>query len=351
MSKNQKIILQALMGLDIGGAETHVVETSIELKKRGYRVIVASNGGVYEKLLKENGVETINVPLHTKNPLKVLESIKILKKLISKENIKLAHGHARIPAFLLHLVNKSLDFKLLTTAHGVFVVNFVLKHITRWGDGVFVISDDIKKYIKEQYNYDETKIYNTINGINLDKFKSLDGNRDSIVHVSRLEHNTSLVARVLIDYGRLHEDEKIIIVGDGSELTNLKEHAKGLDNIIFTGKVVDVTEYLNRAKIFVGISRAALEAMCYNIPVVLAGEYGYMGILEESKLDTAKFNNFTARNTEDTNLEILNMDLTKLKNTTEYVDYTWEREFIKDNYSVKKMVDEYEKIYKLYLEE
>lgn len=42
----EKTVLQALMGLDIGGAETHVIELSIELKKRGYRVIVASNGGV-----------------------------------------------------------------------------------------------------------------------------------------------------------------------------------------------------------------------------------------------------------------------------------------------------------------
>lgn len=42
-------ILMTLMGLEIGGAETHVVELSKELKKMGYRIIVASNGGVYEK--------------------------------------------------------------------------------------------------------------------------------------------------------------------------------------------------------------------------------------------------------------------------------------------------------------
>ena len=40
-------ILMALMGLEIGGAETHVVELSKELKKQGYDIIVASNGGVF----------------------------------------------------------------------------------------------------------------------------------------------------------------------------------------------------------------------------------------------------------------------------------------------------------------
>ena len=35
------------MGLDIGGAETHIVELSKELKRRGYDIVVASNGGIY----------------------------------------------------------------------------------------------------------------------------------------------------------------------------------------------------------------------------------------------------------------------------------------------------------------
>ena len=55
-------ILMALMGLEIGGAETHVVELSKELKKQGYDIIVASNGGVYEKELAEAGIRHYHVP-------------------------------------------------------------------------------------------------------------------------------------------------------------------------------------------------------------------------------------------------------------------------------------------------
>ena len=39
-------ILLSLMQLNIGGAETHVVELAKELKRKGFNVIVASNGGV-----------------------------------------------------------------------------------------------------------------------------------------------------------------------------------------------------------------------------------------------------------------------------------------------------------------
>ena len=50
-----KKVLMVLMGLEIGGAETHVVGLSLTLQQRGWEVVVASNGGVYEKKLEEHG--------------------------------------------------------------------------------------------------------------------------------------------------------------------------------------------------------------------------------------------------------------------------------------------------------
>jgi glycosyltransferase involved in cell wall biosynthesis len=117
--------------------------------------------------------------------------------------------------------------------------------------------------------------------------------------------------------------------------------------VVFTGKVSKVEKYLDEAKIFIGVSRAALEAMCYNLPVILAGDFGYMGILDESKLKLAEFNNFTARNTNMATYEDLKKDIDfLLKNG---LDCRWERDYIKENYSVEKMVDKYEEVYKLYL--
>ena len=51
-------VLMTLMGLDIGGAETHVVELSKELKKQGYDIIVASNGGMNRNWRKRGSVIT-----------------------------------------------------------------------------------------------------------------------------------------------------------------------------------------------------------------------------------------------------------------------------------------------------
>ena len=49
-------ILLSLMQLNIGGAETHVVELAKELKRKGFNVIVTSNGGVYVKELEDAGI-------------------------------------------------------------------------------------------------------------------------------------------------------------------------------------------------------------------------------------------------------------------------------------------------------
>ena len=54
MEKGANILL-SLMQLNIGGAETHVVELAKELKRKGFNVIVTSNGGVYVKGTRGRG--------------------------------------------------------------------------------------------------------------------------------------------------------------------------------------------------------------------------------------------------------------------------------------------------------
>ena len=46
-----------LMGLEIGGAETHVAELAIELARRGHEIHIASNGGIYENEIAKYNIE------------------------------------------------------------------------------------------------------------------------------------------------------------------------------------------------------------------------------------------------------------------------------------------------------
>ena len=80
MAKQGLRILIATMQLGIGGAETHIVELSKELHRRGYCVIVASNGGDYVKELEEAGIKHYRVPLQNKNPRNMAKAAAMIFK-------------------------------------------------------------------------------------------------------------------------------------------------------------------------------------------------------------------------------------------------------------------------------
>ncbi|HWR61140.1 MAG TPA: group 1 glycosyl transferase, partial [Clostridia bacterium] len=61
-------ILIATMRLDIGGAETHIVELAKGLSREGFNVVVASVGGVYEAELIKSKIKVYRVPLDNKKP-------------------------------------------------------------------------------------------------------------------------------------------------------------------------------------------------------------------------------------------------------------------------------------------
>jgi polysaccharide pyruvyl transferase CsaB len=61
------------------------------------------------------------------------------------------------------------------------------------------------------------------------------------------------------------------------------------------GQKEDVLPYLQEADLFVGVSRAALEAMSCGIPVILSGNEGYLGLAVGEILPLAEQGNFCAR--------------------------------------------------------
>ena len=145
-------VLLSLMQLDIGGAETHVVELAKELKRRGLNPIVTSKGGAYESELEEAGIKHYCVPLQNKNPLNMYKSVRLLKRIIKDEDIDIVHSHARIPSFILGKLQKRMKFPFVTTAHWVFTTKWGLKYITDWGQKSVAVSEDIKTYLMDNYN-------------------------------------------------------------------------------------------------------------------------------------------------------------------------------------------------------
>ena len=310
-------ILMALMGLEIGGAETHVVELAKQLNKEGHRIVVASNGGVYVKELEDVGIKHYKVPLNKRNLASMRKSYFLLKGIIKKENPDIVHSHARIPGFVCGLLKKRMNFTFVTTAHWVFYTGMGLKYITNWGQKVVAVSDDIKDYLIKNYGVDRNNIYVTINGIDTEKFSpKIKGKEvmkefniteydNTLVYVSRMDEDRALVAKQLIDLApelnRKIKRLRILIVGGGNVFDKLNASAKqvnanlGRECITMTGARTDINELIAVGKVFVGVSRAALEAMAAAKPVIIAGNEGYIGLFKKEKLELAQENNFCCR--------------------------------------------------------
>ena len=361
-------ILMALNGLDIGGAETHVVELSKEIQRRGHQVIMVSSGGVYQKEVEEAGIVHYTVLLTSRKPGDIAASKKQLKEIILKEKPDIVHSHARIPGFLLDMIHKELkkSFVYVTTAHWTFDTSYMVKKLTRWGDKTLAVSDDLKKYLLKYYpEVKEENIYISINGIDGRKFsKDVSGERVAkefnltdgakrIVYVSRL--NPAVCAPA---YGIIEKIEKIdkavpgvevIIVGGGDCLEDMTQKAEAANKrlgrraVIMAGPRTDINEIHANADVCVGVSRAILEPMIMEKKCVVAGQEGYIGILTPDKLDMAIKCNFTCRGCSPLDAEVMSDDIIKLfemdtQQGKEVTDYG--KSVVETYYSVKKMADD-----------
>lgn len=126
-------VLIASMSLDLGGAETHIVELCLKLQSRGLEVVAVSSGGIFVERLQRAGIRHIEAPLHSRSPSSMLQARKILAEILRKEQPDIVHAHARIPAFLLSSLCKKQGIALVTTVHGSYAVSLPLRLLTRWG--------------------------------------------------------------------------------------------------------------------------------------------------------------------------------------------------------------------------
>lgn len=357
-------VLFAMMGMEIGGAETHVLELSKALKERGISVIVVSNGGAFVPELEASGILHIHAPLNNRKPKSLLRSYKILKKVIVEEKISLVHAHARIPAFLCGMLQKKLRFRFVTTAHWVFNTAFHLRVLTNWGERSLAVSNDIKQYLIDNYHIKPENILVTVNGFDMRKFSrdvdfsgvfkefSFDSGKKRILSVSRLDKDRSLAALRLIDIAEQLDAEfpvEIVIVGGGNDFAEVRKRAEAVNSrankrlIILTGPRTDTNAFIAACDVFVNVSRSALEAMCAEKPVILAGNEGYLGIFDEKTLPDAVETNFCCRGFEMTEKDNLLRDLRVLLSADiEYLRRLGEfgRSVIKEHYSADKMADD-----------
>ena len=114
----------------------------------------------------------------------------------------------------------------------------------------------------------------------------------------------------------------MVIVGGGNDLENIKAEAEAANSAIgrevikIAGARTDVNKFVASGDVFVGVSRAALEAMAAEKPSIIAGNEGYIGIFDEDKLKVSIDTNLCCRGCKQTTGDKLLKDLLTLFNSS-----------------------------------
>ncbi len=343
-------ILMVTTAMELGGAETHILTLAEGLEKAGHHVSIASSNG---KMLENSSISHITLPFHSRTPGSMHLAIAKLKKMA--KDFDIVHAHTRYTALLC---KKAKIHPLVVTAHWVFSLRFPLRYLSTWGDATLAVSEDIKKYLINAYHLPKENIFLTMNGIDTDLFKPKEKKPFTIVHVSRLDTGRAKCAFLLLAVfpyiKNLYPEATLTIIGDGNCKDEVFSIAKDLNKkigeeaVVCTGAKYNVAEYLSSASIFVGVSRAALEAMSCGCEVILCGDEGYGGIFNTQDAQYHKASNFCCRDDEDASEEKLKQDLRMLidkKSEASMQTSEENRRYIERSSSVKEMAYDAELAY------
>lgn len=302
-------ILMLTNAMEAGGAETHILSLCESLIRLGHTVTVCSDGGRMVSALCTIGARHVTLPLNAHDPLSLLRARRGLKCLLRADAWDVVHTHARLPARLALPICVRRGICAVSSVHAKFSCGRLARKHSLWGSATVAVSEDLRDHLCDRFGVDPRDVTVIRNGINLSRFSppSAKAPRCHVVFMSRLDADCAetalLLCRIAPRLHRLFPDLTLTVAGGGNARTRVARVAESITRqygvpIRMTGHVSDPAPLLQRCDVFVGVSRAAMEAMACGTSVVLGGNEGFFGLLREEDLPTVAQSNFCARECE-----------------------------------------------------
>lgn len=189
VSPNQITVMQVLPNLGAGGAEQTTVDVTAALVSAGHRAIVVSNGGPRVIEIQRAGGIHVEMPVHSKNPLKMWINAGRLRRLIRKYNVDVVHARSRAPAWSCFWACEKSRAKFMTTCHAPFNIGGDLKRqynssIAK-GELVIANSEFVAHYLVREYGLKPEKIRVIPRGIPMEKFDPAMVRPDRMVRMAQ----------------------------------------------------------------------------------------------------------------------------------------------------------------------
>ncbi|MDU9417707.1 N-acetyl-alpha-D-glucosaminyl L-malate synthase BshA [Staphylococcus lloydii] len=267
----------------MGGSGIIATELGIKLAERGHDIhFITSN--IPFRIRKPlpnitfHQVEVNQYAVFQYPPYDITLSTKIAE-VINEYDLDLLHMHYAVPHAVCGILAKQMsgkDIKIMTTLHGTDITvlgyDHSLKNAIKFGIEESDIVTSVSKSLAQQtqeiietskeivpiYNFVRENEFPTIRNTNLKQYYGIEDDEKVIIHVSNFRA-VKRIDTVIETFAKIHKQmaSKLLLIGDGPELMDMKQLAKDLDieeYVIFLGKQDWVSEFYQLADLVLLLS-------------------------------------------------------------------------------------------------
>lgn len=291
--KKMKILQVITIGHELYGAQKHVLDLCVLLKKNGHEVMVATGtAGTLTDLLDEESIpfKIFTSLVHPINPGKDVKFVKDLISFLKTYQPDLVASHSSKAGLLSRIACRRAKMPNTFTSHGwsfeggiPFVKRMVFltaeRAAGRISDGIITVAEAGREYGLQKKVAKAAKIVTIHNGVEdiAGQYEKVKNDRFTITMVAGLrpqkDHFTLIEALGKVK----HLDWEVFFLGDGPLMEVLSEKTTALDltdRIHFKGAVSNVGDYLCRSHLLTlitnweGFPISILEGLSFGLPIL-----------------------------------------------------------------------------------
>ena len=352
-----------------GGVQQHVFEQAQELKKRGHTVKIITPKPRTELVFDDTDVlflgqsRRIKTPQRTSVDVSVSVDSDAIDALLEEQKFDIIHIHEPLVPILARQMMPRIQVPIVGTFHAAIPETVVaksiaggitpfVKSVVKHLHAVTAVSTAATSYVGKYVSVDDVAI--VPNGVDLQTYTKIPRikKRKNILYVGRLEKRkgVSYLIEAFALFHAKHPAERLIIAGDGPDREKLEPLVQELGiakHVDFLGYVseeekVDLLRgclvYVSPALYGESFGIVLIEAMATDAVAIGGNNSGYATVLTD-------IGAVGLVNPLDTDIFASRLELMMYNEPLRAQWSKWAAKSVKQ-YSYKKIVDKYEKIYK-----